>query len=383
VTRTEESQPSALFVKVPLALMDMVAEGALSRDAAWLLLVLARHINRKSGNTNVWPSRGTLAKAMNLRQARGVDTYLTELETQKCIVITERWDGDKQLPNMYTVMMPGSALRRTALRAAETPVLPAEGVVRSNAGGSAPERTGVVRHSAHELEELELEGREPEEQTPLPPDAESGSAPIDSGSDLGEVLSAADRRSQAAGIVAASTSGLTRTEQGALIRLVISALKRGWSPADVTEVLAADTTGLKNLGRGLNKRVKDMGDPPPPVAASALLPCAVAGHVDFIDDEWRQYPALNCKPCRTDAKVRHDPFGGHHEHRHPAWVETYGWDPPALDNEEMPLDPAEREAIQAAIAELADRLGPPDYDESVETAAPDTEPVGAGEVSRW
>lgn len=170
-----ESQPDDLFVKTPLVLMDMVADGGLTRDAAWLLLILARHINRGSGHTRVWPSREKLATAMGLKQARGVDKYLAELEKVGLITITEQWVGGMQKPNIYTVHMPsstGSALERTAGRTGETQVFAGGKAVRSNAQRCALQRAEGVRSSAHELDVFELDKKP---LSPSAPSAPSGS----------------------------------------------------------------------------------------------------------------------------------------------------------------------------------------------------------------
>lgn len=183
MTAVEPPQPDELFVKAPLKLMDMVADGDLSRDAAWLFLVLARHINRRSGHTKVWPSREKLAAAMGLKQPRGVDRYLAELEKAGLITITEQWAGGMQRPNVYTVHMPSSgssAPQRTAERPVKTQIPADRQGVRSSAQRYAPQRTEGVRSSAHELDELELD------EKPSPPSPPSAAGPSGSRPERGE-----------------------------------------------------------------------------------------------------------------------------------------------------------------------------------------------------
>lgn len=188
------SAPVDPFVMVPLDLLAMVADGKLSKNAAWLYVLMLTHLNQRRGDTKVWPSRRKLAERMNLSQTRGVDRYIAELEHAGLIERDRRRDGRVNDTNLYTLRLTcsgGSALQSTTPRPAKAVVQAGQGVVRSSAPGSAPdrtrgsaqERTGVVRHNAPELDPDELKQRQQDPTSPLPP---AGSAePPDSSAETG------------------------------------------------------------------------------------------------------------------------------------------------------------------------------------------------------
>jgi hypothetical protein len=181
---TSDTKPT--FVPVPTQLLELVKAGVLSRDAAWLYVVLLGHLNHdrvKTGDTKVWPARKTLAAAIGLRVARAVDRYLAELERAGMISIerrkTDKGDDDTNVYVLRRVHRGGSAPQNTTPQPAETGVTPARKVVPGGTPGVVPGGTpGVVLRGAHELEEVD-----PEEVQPSTPPRFAWSAELGASTD--------------------------------------------------------------------------------------------------------------------------------------------------------------------------------------------------------
>ncbi len=150
----------------------------LSSNAVKLYVILSKYADNQTGRA--WPGRTTLATQLGYKQARAVDAVIAELEAAGAITVTRTMKpGAKTREhNVYTVkrahemptveVTPTSAPQRTSAP---------EGVVRHSAQGSAPQRTRVVRHSAHELIPNELISEELISTAPA--DAEAGQMTLD------------------------------------------------------------------------------------------------------------------------------------------------------------------------------------------------------------
>lgn len=159
------------FVQLPIELFDLVAEGKLSKNAAWLYALLLGHVNRKRGNTKVWPSRKHLARRMRMTQTRAVDRYIDELVDAGLMDRDRRRNGEVNDTNLYTLkltVLGGSAQESTTRRGNGDDA--ADGVVHSPAlpsaqpstRGSAQENKGVVHSRAPEPDEAKPHEEEPE-----------------------------------------------------------------------------------------------------------------------------------------------------------------------------------------------------------------------------
>lgn len=78
------------YVLVPADLVALVAEGHLTKEAAWLYVVLLGHHNRARRDNDVWPSRAVMAQGMGLKKPQSVDKYLDELRHTGLIVSERR-----------------------------------------------------------------------------------------------------------------------------------------------------------------------------------------------------------------------------------------------------------------------------------------------------
>jgi hypothetical protein len=188
----------ASFVAVPAQLPELVKDGAVSRDAAWLYVILLSYVNRSARTARVWPARKSLATAMGLRAPRAVDRYLAELERAELIVIERRKrpDGVNET-SVYVLRLlwdGGSAPQNTTPRPAETSVVAAQGVVPASAPGVVPASApGVVLHSAHDLEEVDPEEIHPSPRPRFAPIAELGASPDEERRIIAEVQRLAPR----------------------------------------------------------------------------------------------------------------------------------------------------------------------------------------------
>jgi len=146
---TGTNSSDGLFVRLPLAMLDLVADGKVSKNAAWLYVLLLSHVNWKRGDAKVWPSRRSLAERMNMAQPRAVDRYVEELKDAGVLSVDRRKvAGAGNDTNLYTLLLlppPPSAQERT------TPSAP------QSTTPSAQERTNLVSGSAHELDEPQLD----------------------------------------------------------------------------------------------------------------------------------------------------------------------------------------------------------------------------------
>ncbi|MFD6565432.1 hypothetical protein [Micromonospora profundi] len=91
------------FTMIPDELFDLVADGKISKNAAWLYAALLRHHNRKRGDNDVWPARSSLARALGLKKPDSVDGYMDELKALGLVTATERRKGGMKLSSRYTL----------------------------------------------------------------------------------------------------------------------------------------------------------------------------------------------------------------------------------------------------------------------------------------
>lgn len=93
------------FVMLPDELFDLVCEGKLSKNAAWLYAVLLRRHNRTRADDDVWPSRTTLARELGLKKPESVDGYMDELKEQGLVTVAERRVSGMRASNRYTLAL--------------------------------------------------------------------------------------------------------------------------------------------------------------------------------------------------------------------------------------------------------------------------------------
>lgn len=141
------------FVLVPTDLIGLVADGKLSKEAAWLYVALLSHHNRTRRDDEVWPSRTVLAQEIGVKKPQSVDKYLTELRLAGLITSRAR----KRSSNMntssahtLTLVVPRSDGERAANRSSHE-AIPASGQRYPR------QRTAAVPHRGQELEEVELD----------------------------------------------------------------------------------------------------------------------------------------------------------------------------------------------------------------------------------
>jgi hypothetical protein len=145
----EASSPA--FVMVPVELIDMVSEGSLTKEAAWLYVALLSHHNRHRRDDDVWPSRAVLAKEIGLKKADSVDKYLDELREAHLITSEQRRRvGNMKTSSKHTLklVVPRSG-EEIATRKAKFADTPASGYRTPRQRGTDTPATG------DELEELE------------------------------------------------------------------------------------------------------------------------------------------------------------------------------------------------------------------------------------
>ncbi|QKW15412.1 hypothetical protein [Verrucosispora sp. NA02020] len=93
------------FTMLPDELFDLVADGKISKNAAWLYAALLRHHNRKRRDDNVWPSRTSLARACGLKKPESVDGYMDELKKHGLVEVSERRIAGMKASNRYTLTL--------------------------------------------------------------------------------------------------------------------------------------------------------------------------------------------------------------------------------------------------------------------------------------
>jgi hypothetical protein len=172
-----DTPPKDPFVKLPAELIGMVADGRLSITAAWLYVLLLSHVNYKRRDGKVWPSRKTLATKLQLKTARAVDRYVTELTKAGLIERERRVDGKANDTNMYTLAVvcwpPEDATDPEGGSAPQS----TRGGALANTRGSAPQNTGVVLPRAPELDRSELDRSELDEEELDQPSLSAGHEP--------------------------------------------------------------------------------------------------------------------------------------------------------------------------------------------------------------
>jgi hypothetical protein len=143
------------FVMVPLALLDMVADQKISKNAAVLYVVLLSFVNHKRGDFVVWPSREMLAARLGVNRLATVDAPMAELKAAGLVTTVEQRIGAMRSRNLYTLHLTCSArstVNRTTDPPAETPPAAGDGAVRKTAQRSTENRAPVVRKTVYELD---------------------------------------------------------------------------------------------------------------------------------------------------------------------------------------------------------------------------------------
>lgn len=141
------------FVLVPTDLIDIVSAGKLTKEAAWLYVVLLSHHNRQRRDNDVWPSRQVLADKCGLKKPQSVDKYLAELREAGLIVSERRKrSSDMNTSSKHTLLMttPRTEEEIAAWRASRE-AIPAR-------GHRGPlQRTADVPSGGQELDQGELD----------------------------------------------------------------------------------------------------------------------------------------------------------------------------------------------------------------------------------
>lgn len=314
----------APYSKAPIWLMFVA-----SPKARALYDVLAAHVN-PVGDPLVWPTREILAELMDLKQARAVDPYLRELEKAGAIDIIHRrsangmndknvyvihheppdgYEGPRSMADFYrlrkAVVPGGDVVRSSALPAelgnptttetenrtigGENCVCAGRPVVRSSAPRSALQRTVVVRSSAPEVEQVEVE-QEP--LLPQPPHEPSRVTHVSPREEEGETTEATppSRRAATAGREHDGERGVSQTPGSAgpvdgaaalewvgalpwthtpgrrkrerLAVLVAAAWAAGWSGEALRRHLTAELGGAQSLYAVWLRRLEDLPEPP-------------------------------------------------------------------------------------------------------------------------
>lgn len=145
--------PTRSFALVPADLITLVSDGKLSKEAAWLYVVLLSHHNRSRRDDDVWPSRSVMAQKLGLKKPQSVDKYLEELRTAGLIVSERRKrSSDMNTSSKHTLLLtvPRTAEEIAARRASREAI--------PHSGQRYPlQRTSDVPHSGQELDEVELD----------------------------------------------------------------------------------------------------------------------------------------------------------------------------------------------------------------------------------
>ncbi|WP_341719896.1 hypothetical protein QQG74_09420 [Micromonospora sp. FIMYZ51] len=149
------------FTMVPDELFDLVADGKLSKNAAWLYVTLLRRHNRKRRDDDVWPSRTSLAQALGLKKPESVDGYMDELKKLGLVEVSERRIAGMKASNRYTLTLIAEGGPQSAEDgvSAGQPDTPKRGQRYPQEGGHATPKQG------YELDEGELHQGE-SNQTP-------------------------------------------------------------------------------------------------------------------------------------------------------------------------------------------------------------------------
>lgn len=164
----ESAERADTFTMVPHAVMPLVAAGKISPSAAWLYVILLGYVGQGRDDTNVWPSRRTLADAMGLGKTASVDRHLSELAGAGVLLIQRRRvegrrDNDSNVYTLNIVRKGGSPQTGTTSGSGS----PENGTTRSPQTG-----TTVVPDSGPELDPWNLDPFE-EDPWSLSPDPPS------------------------------------------------------------------------------------------------------------------------------------------------------------------------------------------------------------------
>lgn len=151
-TSAEQAMTLRLGRRAPYTYLgDWVGLSGATVQAKTLYWFLSMHINVSRKDTVVWPSRRRMAAVLGLKQARGVDRYVTELITLGAIEKEpQKSDAGDWAPNEYLIHQtpPKGYAQPVDLEdwynqqnAGKTQEKPAQRVVRSSAPPSAPQST--------------------------------------------------------------------------------------------------------------------------------------------------------------------------------------------------------------------------------------------------
>ncbi|KJE19393.1 Helix-turn-helix domain, partial [Frankia torreyi] len=252
---------------------DWVALSGIDDHAKALYWCLAMHVNVARDDTEVWPSRYTLAEWCGFAKAESVDRYLAQLVELGAIEVRQhRHAGGMRARNRYLVHgSPSddyagarslhewyqrrraeadpepsrSPFQRTTARPAETRETPAQPVVRSSGLpesapadlGSPPQRTGTKTKN-NKTKNTTTPARTRKAPAPKPPTGGGGSSPL-------RPTTEPAAESEAARLVLDTVAGtltLGGPERAVLAAPIDAAVAAGWEPAVLAAHLTADPT---------------------------------------------------------------------------------------------------------------------------------------------
>jgi len=147
------SEAPSRYVLVPADLVALVADGKLSKEAAWLYVVLLGHHNRTRRDNDVWPSRAVMAQGMGLSKPQSVDKYLVELRAAGLIVSERRKrSSDMNTSSKHTLLLfvPRTDEEIAARRASRE-------AIPYNGQRYPRQRTAAIPSRGQELDEGELD----------------------------------------------------------------------------------------------------------------------------------------------------------------------------------------------------------------------------------
>ena len=283
---------------------DWVALSGIDDHAKALYWCLSMHVNVTRGDTEVWPSRYTLAEWCGFAKAESVDRYLAQLVDLGAVEIRQhRHAGGMRARNRYIVHgnppddytgarslhewyqrrraeadpePARSPLQRTTAPPAETRETPAQPVVRSSGlPESAPADLGSP------LQRTVTKTKNNKTNTTTRARARTAPAPatLPKAEGEGETPPKDDEHQAAAELLRALPApwrlGVRAVRE--LAPAVSAALAAGWSPTALGEYLAANPDGVKAPAAVLASRLHPEVLPAPPRACRPVEPLPRTG----------------------------------------------------------------------------------------------------------
>lgn len=158
---------------------------------------------------------------------------------------------------------------------------------------------------------------EDQEKTTPPTATDQTQASADSGQPQEEEIGQDDNHNAEAQRIASHRADqldpLTRQR---LTRYIATAMRRGWTTADITQTLDAPTAGLTNTAAGIVARARDISTMDPPAAVKEDRPGPCQLHRG--NPNWKK-----CSSCRADWYAGDDSYAGHEHLRPDGWHDAY------------------------------------------------------------